>query len=493
MSSNFESTFNEIPSTDEIAEHDKLWAALIENGMTEALLDLLDDGIIVHDERRKILLINSAAEKLTGLSRANILGKDCHAVFPGGGLCSAACAFRSADEIQNVKREHETAFTRPDGEPRYIRIKSAPVFLDRQKRGVLAIVRDISELEDLRRRRSKHHEFHGMIGVSRIMGQVFETVRAVGPSDYPVLITGESGTGKELAASAIHNESRRKAGPFVPVNCGALPENILESELFGHVRGAFTGAIRDKKGRFELADGGTIFLDEVGELPLQMQTKLLRVLQESSFERVGGEKTVKVDIRVVAATNRDLREMVARGEFREDLFYRLCVVPLELPPLRLRTEDIPHIVAGILDRVSEETRKQINAVSDEAMGLLMKHPWRGNVRELINALQFASVLCRGTVILEEYLPYEIRFPSPTELPSSIPGNRTSVLPGATTPSRFPAAEEPMRRARQRLTVEIVREALAQTGGNRLQAAKYLGVGRATLYRFFSEHDELNDA
>jgi PAS domain S-box-containing protein len=462
---------------------DRLWSELLENGMAEALFDLLEDGIIVHDERRRILLINRAAESLTGLSRQNIIGRDCHDAFPAAGLCSAACAFRNEGEVNNVKREHEVAFERPDGETRYIRLKSVPIFLNEKKRGVLAVIRDLSELEDLKWRRAPKREFHGMIGVSRMMGQVFETIRAVGPSDYPVLISGESGTGKELAAAAIHNESRRKAGPFVPVNCGALPENILESELFGHVRGAFTGAIRDKKGRFELADGGTIFLDEIGELPLHMQTKMLRVLQESSFERVGGEKPVKVDIRVVAATNRDLRDMVLRGEFREDLFYRLCVVPIELPPLRRRTEDIPHIVTFILDRVSQETGKQITSVSDGAMRLLLKHPWRGNVRELINALQFASVLCRGTTVQEEHLPYEIRFPSPSDPP---PG-RSSSLPAA-PPSR-PGSLLEESRAGRRLTIESVREALVKTGGNRLKAAKILGVGRATLYRFFSENDE----
>ncbi len=479
-------TLNETFSAPDAGE--RLWSELLKNGMAEALFDLLDDGIIVHDEHRRILLINRAAEMLTGLSRERIIGRDCHAAFPEAGLCSAACAFRSEDEIQNVRREHEVTFERPDGESRYIRVKSTPIYLNDQKRGVLAVVRDISEIEDLKWRRGQKREFHGMIGVSRAMAQVFETIRAVGPSDYPVLITGESGTGKELAAAAIHNESRRKAGPFVPVNCGALPENILESELFGHVRGAFTGAIRDKKGRFELADGGTIFLDEIGELPLHMQTKMLRVLQESSFERVGGEKSMKVDIRVVAATNRDLREMVQLGEFREDLFYRLCVVPVDLPPLRQRVEDIPHVVTFILGRIQSETGKQITSVSDGAMQLLLKHPWRGNVRELINALQFASVLCRGTAIQEEHLPYEIRFAALLD-PPPLPLRRSSSLPAP--PMRQDAFPEEPRNSR-RLTVESVREALAKTGGNRLKAAKILGVGRATLYRFFSEHEEFGE-
>jgi sigma-54 dependent transcriptional regulator, acetoin dehydrogenase operon transcriptional activator AcoR len=473
--------------TEWASTHRRLLPQLVENGIIEALFDLLEDGIVVHDENREILLVNKAVEELTGVDRDHILGRDCHELFPPNGLCGVACAFKDGEAPQNVKRMHEIAFTRPDGELRYIKVKSTPIIINEQRMGVLATIRDNSELEDLRFRNDKRREFHSMIGASKAMGSIFETIRAVGPSDYPVLVMGESGTGKELAAGAIHKESRRKSGPFVPVNCGALPENILESELFGHVRGAFTGAIRDKKGRFELADGGTIFLDEVGELPLHMQAKLLRVLQESSFERVGGEKPVNVDIRVIAATNRDLREMVATGEFREDLFYRLCVVPLDLPPLRSRPEDIPFIAASILERVNKETGKAISAISDQAMTLLLAHTWRGNVRELINALQFASVLCRGATILPEHLPYEVRVPNDTPLSASGSGFAAvhqGQLPAS--PAGF-GTTTAVKRPRTRLTLERVREALARTGGNKLKAAQLLGVGRATLYRFFSDN------
>lgn len=467
----------------------RLLPKLLENGMIEALFDLLDDGIVVHDEQRIIRLVNKVVENLTGVPRQDILGRDCHEVFPYFGLCGSACAFKTAETMDNSRRMLETAFTRPDGELRYIKVKSTPVIMDDKRMGVLVTIRDNSELEDLRFRRDKRREFHGMIAASSAMAAVFETIRAVGPSDYPVLVMGESGTGKELAAGAIHKESRRKSGPFVPVNCGALPENILESELFGHVRGAFTGAIRDKKGRFELADGGTIFLDEVGELPLHMQAKLLRVLQESSFERVGGEKTIKVDIRVIAATNRDLREMVDIGEFREDLFYRLCVVPIDLPPLRHRTEDIPLIANKILDRVNKETGKSITSISDEAMALLLGHPWRGNVRELINALQFASVLCHGAMILSDHLPYEVRSPqSSPALANGAAALSTNISPGLKGASPLMYGE-PVKKNRARLTPETVREALTRTGGNKLKAAKLLGVGRATLYRFFAEHKD----
>jgi transcriptional regulator with GAF, ATPase, and Fis domain len=290
-----------------------------------------------------------------------------------------------------------------------------------------------------------------------------------------VLISGESGTGKELVASAIHQESRRKGNPFVPVSCGALPDSILESELFGHVRGAFTGAIRDKKGRFELADGGTLFLDEVGELPSSFQVKLLRVLQEMRFERVGGEKSISVDVRIIAASNRDIRRMVQDGHFREDLFYRLCVVPIVLPPLRERREDIPFIVERILERVREETGKPIDAVANDAMDLLLDYSWPGNIRELINALQFAAVRCSQEEILPRHLPPEVS--------RAIPA--APVADAAPTP----AAPEPSSRRRTKLTREAVEEAIEAANGNKVQAAKILGVGRATLYRFLSSEND----
>jgi PAS domain S-box-containing protein len=474
---------------------DEAWAgtsrsllpSLLGHGFAQSLLDLLDEGIVVHDEHRRIRLVNRVVEEVTGVPREAILGRDCHEVFPPSGLCGAACPFRGAGDQRNERREHEAVFTRPDGAVRRISIKSTPMEINQRARGVLAVVRDLTEVEDLRWQLDKRREFHGLVGKSEAIGEVFETIRAVGPSDYPVLISGESGTGKELVAGAIHRESRRRAGPFVPVNCGALPENILESELFGHVRGAFTGAIRDKKGRFELADGGTIFLDEVGELPLHLQVNLLRVIQEKTFERVGGERTMRVDVRIVAATNRDLRQMIAQGTFREDLFYRLCVVPVELPPLRDRREDIPIIARSILAKVSKEAGKRIEEIDDEAMSLLMRHAWPGNVRELINAIQFASVRCRGKTMKADDLPFEMR---------SGGSDRASRVPmpdrGITGPLAYegPAAGRPPGRGRGRLSPEAVRGALAATGGNRMKAAALLGVGRATLYRFFDDHPEL---
>ena len=330
--------------------------------------------------------------------------------------------------------------------------------------------------------------FHGMVGRSRVMRDVFRTIRQVGVSDYSVLITGESGTGKELVASAIHAESRRSCGPFVPINCGALPETILESELFGHVRGAFTGAIRDKKGRFELAHGGTLFLDEIGELTPSFQVKLLRVLQERSFERVGGERLVSVDVRIVSATNRDLRRLVRdgsfhegtvrEGTFREDLFYRLCVVPIVLPPLRERPEDILPIAEHALGRIREEAGRPALRLGDAAREALLLAPWPGNVRQLINALQFASVHCAGDVVEPLHLPPEVRAPAASRSGSADPASRGRPLPRA--------AVRDARGRPRKLDGPAVERALDAADGNKARAARILGVGRATLYRFLND-------
>ena len=447
------------------------WAR--ERDHLERLLDSLDEGIIVHDEFRRLYLFNRAAERITGRTRDEVLGRDCHEVFKPDGLCGQQCPSCRGVGLPTEPCEYSTTYTRPDGEARRVRMTVTPVVLnDAGARGVIATFRDDTEVDQLRWRLKTRRSFHGMVGVSEAMQDVFETIRQAATADYPVLVSGESGTGKELVANAIHNESRRQGGPFVPVSCGALPETILESELFGHVRGAFTGAIRDKKGRFELAVGGTLFLDEVGELSPPMQVKLLRVLQEKRFEKVGGEKTVQVDVRIIAATNRDLRTMVQAGTFREDLFYRLAVVPIRLPPLRDRHEDIPFLVEQVLANIREEYGKAIGTVADDAMDRLMAHAWPGNVRELINSLQFASVRCTGDTVLLAHLPPEVR-----QAAGEAPVVRAS--PGATAAGD----DEPLLRRSCKLDRATVEAALRRAGGNKVRAARLLGVGRATLYRF----------
>ena len=342
---------------------------------------------------------------------------------------------------------------------RLFSLSAAPIEYERKRMAVLT-VEDITELSYLRQRLRIEHSFAGIVGKDEKMMELYATIRELAESSAQVLIQGESGTGKELVASALHNEGPRRHKRFVPVNCGSLPDGLLESELFGHCKGSFTGAIRDKKGRFELADGGTIFLDEVGDLSQAMQVKLLRMLQNGQFEPVGSEKTMKVDVRVISATNKDLREEIKAGRFREDLFYRLCVVPITMPPLRERLNDIPLLAESYLEWSSKESHKEKVSLSPEVLDILMEYNWPGNVRELQNVLQFALIKCRGKAISPQYLPINI----------------------------FPTDKRPQkRRNRQgKLDSKTVDAALEETQGNKLKAAKLLGVSRATIHRFLTQ-------
>jgi sigma-54 dependent transcriptional regulator, acetoin dehydrogenase operon transcriptional activator AcoR len=466
----------------------QLSALVSQRKQMELILDTMEDGIIVHDQHRHIYVFNRAAEKITGYKREEVLGNDCHDVFHPNGLCGSMCQLKDEKVDAFSEQHYEIGFTNKNGEDRRLMIRSALMDMPQARlKGIVATIRDVTEVSELRWKMKNKYSFHGMVGASAAMREVFNTIRQVTFSDYPVLITGESGTGKELVARAIHNESRRSAGPFVPINCGALPENILESELFGHVRGAFTGAIRDKKGRFELANNGTIFLDEVGELSPGFQVRLLRVLEEKNFELVGGERTVEVDVRVISATNRDINKMVEEGTFRIDLFYRLCVVPFRLPPLRDRREDLPLLVDQTLVNIRQETGKQIRTISDEAMELLMAYEWPGNVRELINVLQFASVRCNQEEILPSHLPPEIGRLSRGSMQRSTHESHITPKPvGSSVALEFAKAADSQKR-RRRLTSEAVAQAIDEAGGNKVKAAKLLGVGRATLYRFLEKH------
>ncbi len=320
---------------------------------------------------------------------------------------------------------------------------------------------NVTEVSQLRRRLRAEQSFAGIVGGDPKMNELFETIREVAEAAVPVLIQGESGTGKELVAAAIHSEGPRADKPFVPVNCGALPEGILESELFGHVKGAFTGAIRDRKGRFELARDGTIFLDEVADIPPSMQVKLLRVLQEGTFEKVGGEETIHTAARIISASNKDLHREVILGRFREDLYYRLAVVPVLLPPLRDRPTDIPLLADYLLKRALEDFPGRLVSIAPAARQLLVGYSWPGNVRELENAVQYALVKCEGDTIEPGHLPPTIR----------------------KGPSAPPSA--PARARRRKLDAKLVRAAMQATAGNKVEAAKKLGVGRATLYRFLA--------
>jgi PAS domain S-box-containing protein len=428
-----------------------------------SLLDNLTDGVLAHDLNRRIYYFNQAAQTVTGYTYSEVIGRDCHEVFPGR-FCGGNCSF-CQDHIQvHTRVRYPVAFTRRDGEKRDLEMSVVPVNTpNHEVAGALVIFKDVSEVALMRRRLVESRGFHGIIGRHPAMHQVFDSIQELANVEAPVLIQGESGTGKELVALALHQLSSRASGPFVPVNCGALPEGTLESELFGHVRGAFTGAIRDKKGRFELADGGAIFMDEIGEISPAMQVKLLRVLQDMAFVPVGGEKLIRADVRVICATNRDLKGLMQKGLFREDLYYRLAVVPLHLPTLRDKVSDIPLLVDHFLDKFATDTGRKIHEVGNDAMASLKRYAWPGNVRELSNAIQYALIKCHGPVIEAEHLPPEI-----AENP--IAGDRSR-------PGRKP-----------KLTTNQISEALEQSLGNHARAARQLGVSRTTLYRHLSKQN-----
>lgn len=420
------------------------------------VLDNLKEGVIAHDLNRRIFFFNREAEKITGYDRSNVLGRDCHETF-GAPLCGGKCAFCDGSPELAPHREYKINITTRNGENRLVEMsvttmqeKAGPPF------GVLAAFRDITELFQMSPGSGNAIGFPGIIGRDIQMAHIFQQIDDLSDYDYPVHIFGETGTGKELIAGAVHNTSGRSAGPFVPINCGALPEGLIESELFGHVKGAFSGAIRDKKGRFELAHTGTIFLDEVAELSKHMQVKLLRLLQEGTFEKVGGEETRKVDVRIISATNRDLKKEVEKSNFREDLYYRLNVIPIEIPPLRERKTDIPLLVEHFLKEAAIRHDRPALQVSRDALSLMIDYPWPGNIRQLQNALQYSIVKCTGDLIGPGHLPMELK---------AFEGLECRPVPG------------------RKLTPASVEAALKTSGGNKSKAAKLLGVGRATLYRF----------
>ena len=438
----------------------KLAKILLNSENLVRILDNLKDGIIAHDLDRKIFFINKEAEKITGFKREDILGKDCHEAL-NGPFCGGRCNF-CGDAPDFTNRQYSTNIISKSGNTKSIEM-SVTMMIDENNDnfGVLVSFKDVTEILELKFKTNEISSFSNIIGHDSNMLNVFQQIRDVANYDYPVHVSGETGTGKELVANAIHNESLRGGGAFVPVNCGALPENLIESELFGHVKGAFSGAVREKKGRFQLAEGGTLFLDEIAELSMDMQVKLLRVLQERTFEKVGGEKTLKANVRIISATNKDLLSEVKNKRFREDLYYRLNVIPIEIPPLRKRKNDIPLLCDHFLTKTSKSHNENKLKVSQDAIIELLKYPWPGNVRELENAMQYATVRCKGEIILPVDLPMELQ-------------QKNGSISVSKGPSR-------------KLNIETVKDALNKTGGNKAKASRLLGVGRATLYRFLGEN------
>jgi two-component system response regulator HydG len=372
------------------------------------VVDTIKDGIMIVDKGGIIVSINKAMETITGYSKDEMLGKTCailncsifeHARMNKG---DQWCVLFKTGTM-NMRK---CTFINKDG--RFIHVLKNATLLydsDNQVMGAVETVTDVSELVEkesqiaaFRQELREENGFHGILGVSGSMMRVFDLINNASQSEAPVIIFGESGTGKELIARAIHETGLRKTKPYVKVNCSALNEALLESELFGHVKGAYTGAYRDRIGRFEAAQHGSIFLDEIGDLPLITQVKLLRVLEDNVIERVGDNASIDVNVRMISATNRDLRELIERGEFREDLFYRINVIPIMVPPLRKRVEDIPILAEAFFRRTQLKSEKNIQGISNDAMRLLMEYSWPGNVRELRSAFEYAFVTCRDSQI-----------------------------------------------------------------------------------------------
>ncbi len=435
--------------------------ASIEN--LERILDNVKDGIIAHDLERRIFFFNRAAEQITGFNREELIGKDCHEAL-GAPFCGNKCSFCGINPVPDDCAGYSVNITTKSGETRSVEM--TVVMMKDEKGssfGVLATFKDVTDLIDLQIRAGELSSFSNIIGKTKKMIDIFQQIKNVAVYDYPVHISGDTGTGKELVASAIHNESPRAGAPFVPINCGALPAGLVESELFGHVRGAFSGAVRDKKGRFEMAEGGTIFLDEVADLTKDIQVKLLRFLQEGTIEKVGSEKNISVNARIVCATNKDLKKEVKKGTFRDDLYYRLNVIPIHIPPLRERKNDIPLLVNHFLEQAANHHGNVVYEISKDAVSKMMGHSWLGNVRELENTVRFSIVKCSGNII------------TPEDLPGELLDNVNDL------PHRGPS---------KKLDAETVKAALIKSGGNKAKAAKYLAVGRATLYRFLNDHPEV---
>jgi PAS domain S-box-containing protein len=441
----------------------------------KTVIDTLQEGIMLVDPAGKITFVNKIFEKLLGYSIAELKGETCE-VFQCDRCFGARikgrdkyCALFKEEEV----RSSECIFIKKDGTPIHL-LKNAAVI--RNSRGeVIGGVESLTDLSNvvakereiacLREQLHYNDGFQGIVGNSPVMRQLFDLATSVAHSDAPLIIYGESGTGKELLAAAVHQLSERAEKPFVKVNCAALNDNLLESELFGHVKGAFTGAEFNRVGRFEAAHGGSIFLDEVGDLPYATQTKLLRVLQEKEIERVGDLRPVKIDVRIIAATHKDLQQLIKEGLFREDLYYRIGVVPIYIPPLRERQADIPLLTETFIKRIQLKTKKQIDGISREAIDLLINYSWPGNVRELINVIEYAFVLCPGGEITPRHLPAQ--FQSERQVSSA--------------PHYSP------RRHKNDFRRQKLIDALQASAGNQSKAARILGVSRVTVWKWIKKY------
>jgi len=431
---------------------------------TSIILDSIADGVFTIDLEWRITSFNRAAELITGIPREEAIGRHCWEVFRAS-ICEKQCSLRQTMETGAPILNQPIFIVNSEGTRVPVSISTA-ILRDKEGRiiGGVETFRDLSLLEELKNELAGRHTFFDIVSKNKEMHRLFTILEQVAQSDSTVLLQGESGTGKELFARAIHSLSARSRGPLVVVNLGALPDTLVESELFGHKAGAFTDARQDRAGRIAAAEGGTLFLDEIGDLSPTIQVRLLRVLQERTYEPLGSNRTVHADIRIVAATNRDLEAMVQERTFRDDLYYRINVVRLTLPPLRKRREDIPLLVEHFMRRFNQLTGKQVTRVSHGVLAILMAHDFPGNVRELENVIEHAMVLCQGVIIEAVHLPDYLQ-------PAPPPEGMETREPAASRRGRWEELE-------RGFLIQVLRD----NNWNRQAAAQELRIGRQTLWR-----------
>jgi two-component system response regulator HydG len=438
------------------------------NRYWKTVVNTIQDGVMIVDTEGIIVSANRALEKITGYPKEELIGKPC--TILDCNICEIARE-RKGEKWCSLFRTgavsmRKCAVLKKNGDHVHL-LKNASLLHDTDGNvmGAVETMTDISELiekdtqiEAFRRELRTEDGFQGILGTSAPMQPVFDLISNASHSDAPVIIFGESGSGKELVAKAIHNTGARRQKPYVKVNCAALTESLLESELFGHVKGAFTGAYRSREGRFEAANGGDIFLDEIGDLPLSTQVKMLRILEEKVVERVGDNRPIHTDVRIISATNRNLRQLVDQGGFREDLFYRINVIPIMVPPLRERVGDIPLLAEYFFRRIKLKNNQKIKSISNESMELLIGYTWPGNVRELKSAFEYAFVTCQESVIQPYHLPPALHQTQPP-----VNKNKKAIV------------------SRNQMKEKELMEALESAGGNQSRAAEILGISRVTVW------------
>jgi len=451
------------------------------------LVDGLEEGILFLDKDRRIVTINKSARNMFGLSEnqqadKRIIGQLCQNMLPGAPCaidCSRSKCCSLMPQGSKTERTEEVTFEGPDGKTLVLNMRAIALSESSTVARCAVVLTNRTHERQLEEQVSQRIRMGGLIGRSPPMQQLFQYILKAATSDATVLIQGESGTGKELVATALHENSNRSKGPYIRVHCAALPENLLESELFGHVRGAYTGATTARAGRFEAAHTGTLLLDEIGEVPLSIQVKLLRVLQEREVERLGENTPRKVDVRIIAATNKDLAQMVEEGTFREDLYYRLRVVPMHTPTLRSRRSDIPLLVNHLLSEI-QSRYGQTFAMTQEAMLLLETYDWPGNIRELANVLELSAIQADGPNILPAHFPMEIQNQSSLEL------QRANKLHAAADPGTGEFRNTPSGCYRSRIKPDeekkLILATLRAVDGNKTAAARKLGMSRTTLWK-----------